>query len=74
MHCFVGVGPCCRFTPTCSLYTRQAVRRFGWIVGSRLSLLRVARCLPGGGFGFDPVPDRTREREKRSQKWPQGLG
>jgi len=51
--------PRCRYEPTCSAYALEAVERFGAARGTWLTLRRVGRCRPGGGFGFDPVPERT---------------
>ncbi len=48
--------PSCRFTPTCSQYALEALRRHGPIKGSWLTLRRLARCHPWGGSGYDPVP------------------
>lgn len=48
--------PACRFTPTCSAYAIDAVRRHGAGRGSWLAVRRLARCHPFGGHGFDPVP------------------
>ena len=46
----------CRFTPSCSLYSREAIRRFGLARGGALSLWRLVRCNPWAKGGFDPVP------------------
>ena len=48
----------CRYIPSCSEYAVQAITRFGVLRGWWMAVLRVTRCRPGGGFGFDPVPDK----------------
>lgn len=48
--------PSCRFTPTCSQYALQAVRKYGPFKGGWLALKRILRCHPWGGSGYDPVP------------------
>ncbi|MCI7309545.1 MAG: membrane protein insertion efficiency factor YidD [Prevotella sp.] len=48
--------PSCRFTPTCSEYTRQALLKYGPIKGLWLGIRRLLRCHPWGGCGYDPVP------------------
>ena len=48
--------PCCRFTPTCSEYAIQAVKKHGVFKGSWLAIKRILRCNPWGGSGYDPVP------------------
>jgi putative membrane protein insertion efficiency factor len=47
----------CRFTPTCSAYAAEALERHGPARGTWLTVRRLARCHPWGGFGPDPVPD-----------------
>lgn len=49
--------PACRFEPTCSWYAREALARHGAFRGTWLAARRLTRCRPGGGFGYDPVPD-----------------
>lgn len=50
------VGRNCRFQPTCSEYALEALDLHGPFRGSVLILRRLARCRPGGGEGYDPVP------------------
>ena len=51
-----GGRAACRFTPTCSEYTRIAIEKYGVFRGAWMGLCRICRCRPGGGFGYDPVP------------------
>ncbi|MBR5929092.1 MAG: membrane protein insertion efficiency factor YidD [Prevotella sp.] len=48
--------PSCRFTPTCSEYAKQALKKHGPIKGLWLAIKRISRCHPWGGSGYDPVP------------------
>lgn len=46
----------CRFTPTCSAYSVEALKKHGFFKGMWLSIKRISRCHPWGGHGYDPVP------------------
>jgi putative membrane protein insertion efficiency factor len=50
------IGPKCRFTPSCSNYSLEALKKYGLFKGVWLSVKRIARCHPWGGHGVDPVP------------------
>jgi uncharacterized protein len=52
-HLFTGS---CRYYPSCSHYTYEAVERYGWARGSWMGMLRVLRCHPFAKGGYDPVP------------------
>ncbi len=46
----------CRFTPSCSEYAEQAIKKYGIVKGSALAAKRISKCHPWGGHGYDPVP------------------
>ena len=50
------LGQNCRYTPTCSAYAIEALRKHGLVKGTGLALWRIFRCSPWGGSGYDPVP------------------
>ena len=48
----------CRFYPTCSEYAIKSIEIYGAFKGSYLAFLRILRCRPGGGSGYDPVLEK----------------
>ncbi len=51
------IGSTCRYHPTCSSYTLEALDKHGAIKGGRLAIKRILKCHPFGGSGIDNVPD-----------------
>jgi len=56
--CIFGPLARCRFTPTCSEYTVEAIKSHGALAGTWLGAKRICRCHPWGGCGDDPVPEK----------------
>ena len=50
----------CRYTPTCSHYSIEAIKKFGVIKGIYLGSKRIIKCNPWGGYGYDPVPEKDK--------------
>ena len=50
------LGKSCRYTPTCSNYGIEAIRKYGFFKGGWLTFKRILSCNPWGGSGYDPVP------------------
>lgn len=59
-----GLGSNCRYTPTCSEYTLEAILKHGFFKGCLLGAWRIIRCNPFSKGGFDKVPDK-----KNVVKW-----
>jgi putative membrane protein insertion efficiency factor len=49
------LGPCCRFSPSCSAYAEEALAKKGFLIGTKLMLQRLCKCHPFHPGGYDPV-------------------
>lgn len=50
------IGANCRYTPTCSAYGTEAIKKYGPFKGGLMALKRILSCHPWGKSGYDPVP------------------
>ena len=53
------LGPRCRFFPSCSEYTADAIGEYGVLHGSAMGAMRLAKCHPWHAGGYDPVPQKS---------------
>lgn len=66
------IGGHCRYLPTCSHYTEDAIRKHGLWTGLWMGLARFQRCGPNGASGYDPVPDEKKPGGRWYLPWRYG--
>jgi len=59
------LGSNCRYTPTCSHYTVEAIEEWGALKGGWMGFKRIMSCHPWGGSGYDPVPKNPHKAKKK---------
>lgn len=57
-----SLPPTCRFTPSCSQYSFEAIDRYGALQGGWMAVKRISRCHPFNPGGYDPVPDPEEDK------------
>ena len=65
-------GRTCRHEPSCSLYTYEAIKSFGFWRGGWVGAARLSRCRPNGTNGYDPVPELLPEKAVWYKPWLYG--
>ncbi|WP_299345127.1 membrane protein insertion efficiency factor YidD [uncultured Maritalea sp.] len=63
------MGRTCRHAPSCSEFTMDAIKRYGFWSGGWMGAGRVYRCRPGGSDGFDPVPEKLPSNGRWYAPW-----
>jgi putative membrane protein insertion efficiency factor len=66
------LGRQCRYLPTCSAYTDEAITRHGLYAGAMMGLARICRCHPMSNYGFDPVPQHLPAESAWFRPWRYG--
>ncbi|KPL55670.1 hypothetical protein ABB55_04545 [Prosthecomicrobium hirschii] len=66
------MGRTCRYLPTCSDYTEEAIARHGLWAGGWIGLARILRCGPWGASGIDPVPTELPPQARWYMPWRYG--
>jgi len=59
------LGQNCRYTPTCSHYSVEAIEEWGIFKGIWMAIKRIVSCNPWGGSGHDPVPENPKKKRKQ---------